>query len=148
MITIANLKSLAAKRIIDSRVLLNNRRYFASIYLAGYALELALKYRISKIMQFDNGFPENKAEFDAYYSDTRKTFLRSTIKQLRQIRHHDLTTLLFYSGEKVNIERLFFTEWNFVKTWNPEIRYKNPIIRKHRAADFLRHVQSILHEII
>jgi hypothetical protein len=138
MISKPVIKSLVARRLGDSKVLLKNRRYPAAIYLCGYALELALKYRICRLMKFDLGFPENKTEFDLYYSDTRKIFLRSTIRELRDIRHHKLPVLLRYSGEQVNIESHFPSEWNYVKDWNPEMRYVNQVIRKQRATDFMR----------
>ena len=148
MISKPTLKILVNKRLLDSKVLLNNRRYFASIYLAGHALELALKYRISRIMKFDSGFPENRTEFDAYYLDTRKVLLRTTIRELRDIRHHKLPLLLRYSGEQVNIEHNFTAEWNFVKNWDPEMRYTNPVIRMQRAMDFLKNCRTIINEII
>jgi len=148
MIPKSILKILVNKRLLDSKVLLTNKRYFACIYIAGYALELALKYRISRIMKFDNGFPENRPEFDAYYSDTHKVLLRTTIRELRDIRHHKLHLLLRYSGEQVNIENNFTAEWNFVKNWDPEMRYTNPIIRKQRATDFLKNCRTIINEII
>lgn len=142
------LKTLINKRLLDARVLLNNRRYFACIYLAGYALELALKFKICRLMQFDNGFPENKAEFNTYYLDTRKDLLWTTIKQLSDIRHHKLVSLLRYSGEQVNIEKNFSEEWNLVKDWDPGIRYTDPIIRKQKATHFLKNCQTIITEII
>lgn len=148
MIPKPTLKKLISKRLIDSKVLLNNRRYFASIYIAGYALELALKYRISLLMQFSNGFPEDRTEFNIYYTDTSKILLRATIRELRDIRHHNLLVLLRYSGEQINIEANFTTEWNYVRNWNPEMRYTNPIIRKQRAMDFLKNTRAIIKEIL
>ncbi len=142
------LKSLITRRIGDSKVLLKNRRYPAAIYMSGYALELALKYRISSLMKFNAGFPENKTEFNQYYSDTKKVILRSNINELRDIRHHKLQALLKYSGEQVNIETHFITAWDFVKDWNPEMRYSNDTIRKQKAADFLKFVRIIVNEIM
>ena len=133
--------------MLDSKVLLANRRYFASIYIAGYALELALKYRICRMMQFNRGFPESKAEFNAYYSDTGKVLLRTTIREIRDIRHHKLPLLLRYSGEQVNIERNFTSAWECIKYWNPGMRYTDPVVRKHKARDFLTSCRIIINEI-
>jgi len=142
------LKALIQKRLDDAKVLLKNRRYSATIYISGYALELALKYRICLLMKFTNGFPESRDEFNSYYSNTRKVLLRNTIRELRDIRHHDLQILIRYSGEQVNIETSFSTEWNYVKHWNPEMRYVNSIIRKQRASDFLKNIRVIVNEIL
>lgn len=148
MISKPVLKSLITRRIGDSKVLLRNRRYPATIYMSGYALELALKYRISSLMKFNDGFPENKAEFNLYYSDTKKIVLRSNINELRDIRHHKLPTLLRYSGKQVNIETHFTTAWDFVKDWSPEMRYSNDTVRKQKAEDFLKYVRVIINEIM
>ena len=139
---------MIAKRLADSKVLLDNRRYGAAIYIGGYALELALKFRICQIMKFNGGFPETKSEFNTYYADTRKTFLRSTIWELRDIRHHQLPILLRYSGEQVTVEMGYGTAWDAVKNWNPEMRYTNPIIRKQKATDFLRNCRNIINAIM
>ncbi len=148
MIAKPTIKALVNKRLDDARILLNNRRYAATIYMSGYALELSLKYRICRIMKFTNGFPENKAEFNIYYFDTTKTFLRSTIRELRDIRHHNLPILLRYSGEQINIETNFIADWDIVKDWNPEMRYLNKIIRRQKAQDFLKSIRVIVNEIL
>jgi len=148
MIPRPTLKKLISKRLIDAKVLLNNRRYFASIYIAGYALELTLKYRITKLMKFSRGFPENKYEYNEYHSDTAKSILRTAIRDLSDIRHHNLPGLLHYSGEQVNVETNYSSEWNYVKGWNPAMRYTNPIIRKQRAQDFLKYTRSIINGIL
>ncbi|MGN6435949.1 MAG: hypothetical protein ACTHMM_05420 [Agriterribacter sp.] len=148
MIAKPTLKKLVDKRLIDAKVLLDNRRYFTSVYIAGYTLELALKYRICKIMQFTKGFPENKVEFDIYYADAKKVLLRTTIKELRDIRHHKLITLLRYSGHQFNVETNFMSEWNVVKDWSPEMRYIDRVIRKQRASDFFKNVRVIIKEIL
>jgi hypothetical protein len=147
MIAKSTLKILLRKRLLDSKVLLANRRYFASIYIAGYALELALKYRICSMMQFNRGFPESKAEFNTYYSDTRKVLLRTTIREIRDIRHHKLSLLLRYSGEQVNIEKNFTSAWDCIKNWNPEMRYTDPVVRKQKARDFLTNCRIVINEI-
>lgn len=136
------------KYLDDAKILLANRRYSTAIYLAGYALELALKYRICMIMKFNSGFPENRIEFNHYFSDTKRSLLRSTIRELRDIRHHKLELLLRYSGEQYHIETNFSSDWNEVKDWNPEMRYEKYIIRKQRANNFLNSTENIINGII
>ena len=66
MISKENLKIIAKNKIIDSKVLFDTKRYDASVYLIGYAIEVSLKYKICKILKLDNGFPETKDEFQIY----------------------------------------------------------------------------------
>lgn len=148
MIPKMRLKSIAVKRLVDAKVLLNNKRYFASVYIAGYCLELVLKYRIAKIMQFNKGFPENKTEFNSYYLDTRKVLLHNTIRELRDIRNHDLSKLLHYSGEEVKVLSRLNVEWEDVKNWSPEMRYSDFNIKKQKAVIFLKSVRVILNELL
>lgn len=51
------LQSLAETRLADAKVLLKNRRYDAAYYLAGYAIECALKARIAGRTR-RNDFPD------------------------------------------------------------------------------------------
>jgi len=148
MISKPSLKALILRRLGDARVLLKNRRYPAAIYLAGYGVELALKYRICKIMEFTKGFPESKPEFNKYYQDARKTILRQTMRSLWDIRHHNLPILLRYSGKQVNIKTHFNAEWEVVKGWNPEMRYTNDTIRRHAANDFFNSAHAIITGIL
>ena len=68
MISKPTLKKLVKERLRDSEALFNRRRYHASIYMSGYAVEIALKYKICKMYYFSKGFPENADEFQSYYS--------------------------------------------------------------------------------
>lgn len=147
MISTPVLRALVTKRLGDANVLLYNRRYAAAVYIGGYALEIALKYRICKLMQFGRGFPENKMELAAYWI-SRKASLRHTIKELKEIKHHDLIKLLRYSGKQINIEKYFAAQWNQVKFWNPQIRYSNSIVTRQQAVDFLKCTRLLINEIL
>ncbi|NLJ29092.1 MAG: HEPN domain-containing protein [Deltaproteobacteria bacterium] len=50
MIAINDLRKIAQARFKDADVLLKAWRYDGAIYLCGYAIELALKARICKIL--------------------------------------------------------------------------------------------------
>lgn len=58
MIPKTTLRELINQKLKDADVLIANRRYPAAIYIAGYALELALKLKVCKIFKFAQGFPE------------------------------------------------------------------------------------------
>jgi HEPN domain-containing protein len=53
----AELQRLAKERISDAKVLLANRHWSGAYYLAGYAVECALKACIAKLMKSEE-FPD------------------------------------------------------------------------------------------
>ncbi len=62
MISIANLEAIALARLADARVLLAAGRLDGAVYLCGYAVELGLKARICRTLQWI-GFPDSRGEF-------------------------------------------------------------------------------------
>lgn len=102
MIATRDLRAIARARLRDAQVLLRARRFDGAYYLAGYAIELALKARICRTLKW-RGFPESASEF----------------KGLQSLRTHDLEVLLAFSGAEGRA-----AEWNVVVKWNPEKRYQ------------------------
>jgi hypothetical protein len=47
----AELKRIATTRLGDARVLLKNNRIDGAAYLCGYAIELALKFRVCQVVR-------------------------------------------------------------------------------------------------
>jgi hypothetical protein len=119
MILHQTLKYLIANRLKDAGVLISRRRYPASVYIAGYAIEIALKYKICRSLQFWQGFPETKQEFSNYLPVLKQHNAGSLI-QLGNIRHHNLDKLLVYSGVEYEIRKNFESEWEIVTQWSPE----------------------------
>ena len=149
MISKPVLRELINLRLRDAEALFEKRRYHSSIYMARYAIEIALKYKICKMYFFTKGFPETKAEFELYYpAKGSKKNLRQVIKKIQEIRHHDLSKLLFYSGSEVKIKLTLLNEWNLIANWNPEMRYKPNTTKKAEAVIKLAAVKSILKEIL
>jgi HEPN domain-containing protein len=103
----ATLKRLARERLKDSKALLRGKRHDGAVYLCGYAIELALKARITKHLRWA-GFPATKKEFESFHS----------------LKVHDLDALLAFSGQEARIKARFFAEWSAVVSWDPEVRYK------------------------
>ena len=144
MISKPALRELVIIRMKDVNALFEKRRYNATIYMAGYAIEVALKYKICKILIYSQGFPENKVEFQKYHSSKSKKSLRQTVKSLQVIKTHDLSKLLFYSGMEYQIKSKLFIQWLLISTWNPEIRYKYSIVQKSEVSSILSAVNAIL----
>lgn len=143
------LRTLIIQKLKDADVLVANNRYSCAIYIAGYALEIALKRKICKIFKFVNGFPENKSEFVLYQNNLKsQPLLAGAITQIRDIKHHDLNKLLFYSGAEYKVKLTLLKEWTLVVTWNPEMRYSmNKIVKKH-AIDNIAAIKIIVASLL
>ncbi len=143
------LRILIGQKLKDADVLIANKRYPTAVYLAGYALEIALKLKICKIFKFVNGFPENKAEFNNYQNSVKsQPSFAGAINQLRDIKHHELNKLLFYSGAEYNVKLTLLSEWNLVVTWTPEVRYSINRILKKNAIENIAAIKSIIQSIL
>lgn len=131
MITIKDLRSKIKCRQQDAKVLYNSKRYEGAVYLAGYAIELAIKKRICNALKW-TGFPEKKKEFD----------------NLVSFRTHKLDVLLHLSGVEEKMKTKFLTEWSIVNRWDPEMRYRTGIIIKRKEAkDMLDASQIIINNL-
>lgn len=143
------MRELVDQKLKDAEVLIANRRYTSAIYMAGYAIELALKLKICKIFKFVQGFPENKAEFRTYQNSAKsQPLLAGTITQIKDIRNHDLNKLLFYSGVEFRIKLNYLDEWNLVASWDPEMRYKVRKVLKSEAVSKLTAIETLVENIL
>lgn len=127
MIALTSLENLAFLRLRDAKILYNQKHYISAFYLVWYCVELSLKFKICKIFRFDDWFPENKAEFTKYVSKSQSTELDLEIKNIWNIKHHNLAKLVYYSWVEFQIKRDFLEEWENILYWNPELRYKENI---------------------
>ena len=143
------IRALIIERLKDADVLISHRRYQASYYMAGYALELSLKLKICKIFKFNKGFPEDKLDFQTYQNSYKhQKLLVNTITKVRDIRNHDLNKLLFYSGVEYDIKLNYLNEWNLVVNWDPEMRYSIQKIPKIDAENKLSAIKKIITNIL
>ena len=105
----ATFQQLAETRMSEARSLLENGHPSGAYYLAGYALECALKARIAKEFR-KHEIPE--------------------LKKLQNIYTHDLSALLSIAGLKEDLEAEkqtasdIYQRWEIVKTWSEGARYK------------------------
>lgn len=128
VIPLADLKTIATARLEDAKVLLAAGRHDGAVYLAGYAVEIALKARICETLQW-LGYPATSSEFDHYQS----------------FRTHDLDVLLHLSGLESVIKTSHLAEWSVIATWDPNVRYR-PIgsASAQDAADMVSCTQVLL----
>jgi HEPN domain-containing protein len=95
--TISGLKKLGLDHLRDAKILFNAGGYNGAIYLAGYAVELALKAHICQHLGWD-------------------TLDEAILKR------HDLQFLLRFTGLESQRES-FLYQWDLIAEWNPEMRY-------------------------
>ena len=106
MISTSDLMVIALERLKDAEALLYADRFDGATYLCGYSIEIALKYKICKTLNWA-GFPSTNREFD----------------NLRSLKTHDLDVLLSLTGVEATVKSTHFAEWSAVASWNPEARY-------------------------
>ena len=109
MIKRRDLKNLVDRRLTDAHVLMSKRRHASAYYIAGYAVECAIKVCIAE--QFRrNTIPDKQLVNKTYTHD---------FEQLMR------TAGIFDKLEKdITIDNGLFSSWNVVKDWSPEVRYE------------------------
>ena len=127
MATRNQLKNLALLRRQEAQVLFEASLYDGARYLAGYVLELALKARICRLLDFAE-YPDT-GEFRRLYAT------------------HDLDQLLKLSGlsRKLSLQEALFDSWSTAALWKPERRYDVPGTTKHEdVRDILAAIDKVL----
>jgi len=116
------LQALTRDRLADARALLRAGRYGAAYYMAGYAVECALKSCLAKRIN-KHDFPDRKLTNDCYTHDLQKLVNAADLKALLEGAYSSNT----------NLER----NWEIVRDWSAEDRY-NPNISRGEAHDLYR----------
>lgn len=97
MIAKTELRKLANARLHDAKTLFSAKRYDGAVYICGYVIELGLKLRICKTLNWD-GFPSTNREFNDF----------------RSFKTHNLDVLLALSGIEEKIKTEYLTEWSAI----------------------------------
>ena len=113
-----DLQQLAEDRIADAEALLAAGRWSAAYYLAGYAVECALKACIAKQTNLHD-FPDKDRTYRAYTQS--------------------LIELVKFVGIDVDLHKTqretnpgLYSNWNFVKDWSEQARYAQSSENKAR----------------
>jgi hypothetical protein len=105
-----DLQQLAEDRIIDAQTLLDAGRWSAAYYIAGYAVECALKSRLAKHTR-EQDFPDKKRTLDAHTHSLVKLIELATLDE-------DLN-----KTQRVSNPALY-SHWQIVKDWSEQSRYE------------------------
>ncbi|MEI9407705.1 MULTISPECIES: hypothetical protein [Mesorhizobium] len=102
------LQAIANAKLYDAEFLFQNERYSNAYYLFGYAAEIAIKSRISRLFRSD-AIPDKKFVQDIY--------------------SHDLNRLIALAGLSADLTEsrtaspVFDGHWSAVSDWNEASRY-------------------------
>ncbi len=105
--TKADFQKLADMRIREAKLLLDAGEFDGAYYLAGYAVECALKACIIKRLMTSDVFPERRFSDDCY--------------------KHDLKVLLRLADLEgpLNLAAPVLVRWGLVKDWSEQSRYEH-----------------------
>lgn len=104
-----DLRTIAEMRFRDAQVLFAGKRYSASYYVGGYAVECALKACIAKRTRRSD-FPNKKRANEAHTHDLEALVKTAELESQRL--------------GQVQANPVFAINWAVVKDWTPESRDK------------------------
>ena len=122
--TRADFKKLALTRLADAKSLLRSRRYGAAYYVAGYAVECALKASLAR--------KTRRYEFPPKPGEVSKSYYTHDLQKLAQA--SDLAGKL--EGGSPKLQRY----WSIVKDWGEDSRYDADAGKK--ARDILKAIDD------
>ena len=149
MIALATLKYLSGQKVRDAEALFQKNRHAGAVYLMGYALEFSFKRKVCQTIGFTLGFPESPSDFNSYTNEITR-FTNGTgiaLTQVRQIKNHDLNSLVRFSGVEAIILNAYYEEWIRIKDWNPENRYRRQRFTNAMTREFIVSAKKILTQI-
>ena len=127
-----DLHTLADKRIAEAEVLLQNGLYEGAYYLAGYAVECALKAYIAKQIR-EHDFPDKKLVNDSYTHDPSRLLGLSGLRGAYDQAANSAPDLKF--------------NWTVVKDWSERDRYA-VAVDEQRARNLFEAITNDPHDIL
>lgn len=128
------LMSLARKRFEEAKTLLQNNQPDGAVYLCGYALEMVLKWKIVKLLEWE-GYPDSRHEFE----------------NLQTFKTHQLSVLLRLAGleKKIQNDNTIYARWQVAGTWDSQIRYREiGAVQTREAQDTIEATRQTINFIL
>jgi len=126
----AELQRLAKERIQDAKALFAAKRWSAAYYLAGYAVECALKACIAKLMKPEE-FPDKGFAEKCWTHDIERLVVLAGLKEQRD--------------RDFRADADFLSKWDSVKDWNESSRYERKT--KKVARELLEAITDARHGV-
>ncbi|MFM7318202.1 MAG: DNA-binding protein [bacterium] len=119
----SDFEKLIELRLREAKLLLVAKEWDGAYYLAGYAVEFALKIKIIAHLMNSNSFPEKKLA-DNFYK-------------------HELTLLRKMAKLDIEMDNdaTVSTQWDIVKDWNEQTRYETGK-QENDAKDFIEAIEQ------
>ena len=105
--TKAEFQELAEKRLVEAKALLDLGMWDGAYYLAGYAVELALKACIIKLVMATDAFPDKEFSKNCYTHDIEKLVGLAKLDVPR----------------KIATDPVLLTNWTLAGDWSEAKRY-------------------------
>jgi HEPN domain-containing protein len=129
----ADFQKLAELRLREAKVLLDGKRYEGAYYLAGYAVECALKACIARKTKRYDFPPNDKTVREFYTHDLEKLAKGADLGGALKIK------------EDSNVQ--FSLNWAVIKGWKEQARYE-PRIDDKRAHDLYSAITDKKHGVL
>lgn len=120
------LKQNAIQKLESARVLLAAGCYNDCVYLAGYSIELVLKWKFCDKLKID--FPTKLKDIN--------------------MKTHNLEDLVYICGEKLNLSQ--DDDWSAITSikWNEKLRYSSEIIKEETTQNMVYSCDQLLKKLI
>jgi hypothetical protein len=115
--TKADFQELAGDRLVEAKALLDLGKWDGAYYLAGYAVELALKACIIKMLMETDAFPNRKFSDDCYIHDVKRLLELAKLEGPRRT--------------AMDANPVLARNWEQAKDWSEQKRYHR--IGKHES---------------
>jgi HEPN domain-containing protein len=132
IVTRAEFRELAEQRLVEAKVLLDQKQWDGAYYLAGYAVELGLKACIIKTLLATDAFPDREFSKNCY-THAIETLVR--LAKLSDVRK-----------SAMDADPDLLTNWAMAKDWSEEKRYHR--IDKTEAESLYAAIADSLHGVL
>lgn len=130
--TKAEFQTLAEERLVEAKALLDLEKWDGAYYLAGYAVELALKACIIKMLMTTDAFPDKRFSNNCY---THSIDTLVTLAKLVDARK-----------TATDADPDLLTNWQLAQVWSEEKRYHR--IDKSEAEQLFTAISDDAHGVL
>jgi len=153
MIPIADFEQTAREKLLDAKCLLDGERFDGAIYMAGYALEIAIKVKLCHSKEMP-AFPDAEDEWKDIngalikFDNTWKKPNNAFDKESKSWKVHLSEELVNKLNESLKNQILANRGWGKIKLWSVDLRYRRSMATKSQATGFMNEIQNIANNIL